>query len=495
MQSLSIKTFGTAAATVFALGVLGGAALTACDQNVKFTIFRAKLDTVRAGMAQYTQPGAGGAQCVIDEDRVDVAMLPLYTRRDQDLGRTVKELLVPGDLLAGCVLRLQENLDDTAKECNVGTDDISFSLTDVHLLSSAEDAGVVHKGVCCGAGCIDSESVTAVDDCAAAYGEGWACNQNRNVCEHDFSMNALTLEFDPVGELGEDRLVAMVMDNSGTLRGDLDGVPDPSKATDRTTDGRQDFRIAAAKNFAASLSPSADQVALYTYDTAGITGVAQQTKTGHCLDFADDGWVAAGHDCVGESILNLNTQVAVGTGSPIWDAVVRASQDLRARKNATGGNPIMVVFADGPPDATDAALPDAIAAAQNNNADPADDIPVYVVHLDNINVMDPPTRRYADYDAIACATGGTYFYIDNAEHLNDVYQNHLPFLTRGQYTLEVGYTELKLGDAYPAHSCYAIKTQVGLTIEGVDRTLALQKTSSLTGGGAKFDSRIHVCKQ
>jgi len=59
----------------------------------------------------------------------------------------------------------------------------------------------------------------------------------------------------------------------------------------------------------------------------------------------------------------------------------------------------------------------------------------------------------------------------------------------------VGYTGLKLDAAYPAGSCYAIKTQIALTIEGEERTLALQKTSSLTGGGAKFDSRIHVCKE
>jgi hypothetical protein len=96
---------------------------------------------------------------------------------------------------------------------------------------------------------------------------------------------------------------------------------------------------------------------------------------------------------------------------------------------------------------------------------------------------------------LACATGGAYFYVDSADHLTDVYTNHLPFLTQGRYTLQVGYTMLKLGDEFPANSCYAIKTQIGLTIGGEERTLALQKTSSLTNGGAKFDSRIHVCKR
>ena len=477
--------------------VLCAVGLTSCDQNVKFTIFRAKLDDVRTGMAQYTQPDGAGAQCVLDPDRVDVGMLPLYTRRDQDLGRTVRELLVPGDLLAGCVLRLVDDLQDTAKECNVGKDDISFSLTDIHLLSSAPDAGGVQQKVCCGVGCVASDKVTAVDDCAATYGDGWTCNQNRNVCERDFAINALSFTFDPVGELGADRVVALVMDNSGSLLGyGDDGVPHPSDSTDRDTDGRQGFRIAALKGLTSALGAANDQVALYTYDTAGITGVQQQTKSGNCAEVAQDGWVAAGHTCLDETIKGLDLLVSSNpTGSPIYDAVVRAAGDLRARAAATGGNPILVVFADGPPDATDSALIDAINAAQNNNADPTDDIPVFVVHLDNIVVMDPPTGRYADYDALACATGGAYYYVDNADHLNDVYQKHLPFLTKGQYRLQVGYTELKLGDQYPAHSCYAIKTQVGLTIEGVDRTLALQKTSSLTGGGAKFDSRIHVCKE
>lgn len=471
------------------LAVTVAAGLSACDQNVKFTIFRAKLDAVRPGMSQYTQASAASGQCVVDPDRVDVGMLPLYTRRDALEGRTVKELLLPGDNLAGCVLQLSEGVPDTAKDCNVGTDDVSFSLTDIHLLTTGEER------ICCGVGCVAGAGVTVVDDCAATYGEGWSCNQNRSVCEHDFALNALSMEFDPVGDLGAGRLIALVMDNSGTLDGNLDGVPTPSRATDRTTGGSQNFRIGAAKDFVGALHPTADQVSIYTYDTAGDTGVTQQTKTGACLELAEDGWVDAGEDCVDQSIKNLDKIVSSGPGSPIWDAVIRAAGDLRARNEVTSGNAAIVVFADGPPDSEDKLLPDAIAAATNANEDPTDDIPVFVVHLDNLQVMNPPTGRYDDYDTLACATGGAYFYVDNAEHLANVYQNHLPFLTQGQYRLQVGYTGLKLDDAYPAGSCYAIKTQIALTIEGEERTLALQKTSSLTGGGAKFDSRIHVCKE
>ena len=64
-------------------------------------------------MSQYAQGAAASGQCVIDPDRVDVGMLPLYTRRDSLEGRTVKELLLPGDHLAGCVLELVEGVPDT----------------------------------------------------------------------------------------------------------------------------------------------------------------------------------------------------------------------------------------------------------------------------------------------------------------------------------------------------------------------------------------------
>ena len=178
------------------------AGLSACDQNVKFTIFRAKLDAVRPGMAQYTQPAEAPGQCVVDADRVDVGMLPLYTRRDSLEGRTVKELLLPGDNLSGCVLELVEGVPDTAKVCNVGTDDVSFSLTDIHLLTTGEDR------ICCGVECVAGTGITVVEDCAATYGEGWSCNQNRSVCEHDFELSALSMEFDPVGQLGDSRLIA-----------------------------------------------------------------------------------------------------------------------------------------------------------------------------------------------------------------------------------------------------------------------------------------------
>ena len=463
---------------------VGGGAGPDCPTAVRFEVFRAKLNELRFG-----------GTCVKSARRADLGLLPLSTRRDADSGRTVKDLVLPGDLLAQCTLRVNEG-PDSHGICNLGHEDVGLSLGAAQLTAEAGEGAGERQAVCCGVGCVQAGDVKVVEDCAAAYGEGWDCNQNRNLCEHRLEVGALGLSFEPVGDLDQARRLALVMDNSGSLLGyDGDGIPNPAQATDRTTDGRQGFRIAAARDLQGALQPD-DEMAVYTYDGAGDTGVKLMTETGPCARAGEDGWVQAGDDCLVETILGLDQVVSPdGTGSPIYDAVVRAADDLRSRDAQRGAASVIVVFADGPPDGADANVSGAIAATVGDPGPTEDDIPVFVVHLDNTVVMDPPTGRFADYEALACATGGAYFHIQSADHLADAFAAHLPVRLLGRYDLRLDLSALDDRAAYPADACYAVKTHVTMALEGVERTLALQKVSSLTGGGAKFDSRIHICTE
>ena len=451
-----------------------------CLPMVKFTIFRAKLAGVRAGMARYAQPNGGGPRCVVDEDALDLSVMPTYMIRDRDLGRTRKVLLRPEDALGQCVLRMGEARDEPGV-CFLGTDDVALSQTRASLESQAGEP------ICCGAACPDDGI-----DCDT-LGDGWACDDGLGRCHQDLSMNTLSVDFHGLGARDEPRLLALVMDNSGSLDGSDDGAPDPTRATDRTADGRQDFRIAAARELASSLGAS-DEVALYTFDTAGAAGVISRTAVAGCG--GDSGFAGAVDDCLGEAILGLGRATAASAGSPAWDAVTRAVEDLRGRKSAAQGRgaPAIVLFTDGPADGSAATAAEAIAAARGEEADPDDDIPVFVVHLDNVVVMAPATGRHADYEEIACATGGAYYRVESADHLHDAFGNHLPLQLQGSYTLRLGYSEMKLADSFPTDSCYAIAADVSVTIDGVEVSVSLSRRSSLIGGGAPFDTRMHVCK-
>ena len=91
-------------------------------------------------------------------------------------------------------------------------------------------------------------------------------------------------------------------------------------------------------------------------------------------------------------------------------------------------------------------------------------------------------------------TGGSYFYLTNPDHLHDVYVEHLQFLTRGRYSLKVGYEQLKVDPSFPS-ACYAINAQLSMTVEKERNSLTLSARSSIrSSGGAQFDTRIYVCK-
>ena len=67
-------------------------------------------------------------------------------------------------------------------------------------------------------------------------------------------------------------------------------------------------------------------------------------------------------------------------------------------------------------------------------------------------------------------------------------------LSSGRYRLKVGYEELNLGGSYPAGACYAVRTDVQVTIEAEERTLSLTRRGTRRSGGALFDTRVFVCK-
>ncbi len=203
-----------------------------------------------------------------------------------------------------------------------------------------------------------------------------------------FAMSAKAIRFQPIAPSGQRRRVALVMDNSGTVRGHLNGVPNPSLATDRTTDGRQDFRIAAAWNFVSGLDGVGDRLAIYTYDSTGPAGVANTTASDAC-------------------------------------------RGARRIRSPSAGR----------------------------------------------------RRRWR-----GCDTGGGYFRTVSAEHLNDAFQNHLVYASRGRWIVEADHADL------PSDGCFAIETAVELTIGAVTNGTSLHERVSGTGTGPRFDARIHVCQ-
>ena len=295
-----------------------------------------------------------------------------------------------------------------------------------------------------------------------------------------------------MGEGAPGRAVALLMDNSGTLKGRGDDcVPNPPEATDRRPDGTEDSRIAAAKDLVWALDDGADFVGLYTFDTAGSSGVQSVTEVE--LSAAGTQGFVSDLDSVEDVVLKISRHVACGAGSPVWDAVVRAADDLRELATSRRLDPVIVLFTDGAPDSSDAQLSDAIEAVVGDPGKPEDDIPVFLAHLDNTSVMDPPVGRYEAYETLACVSGGAYFHLDDPSKLDQLFMQHLPYATAGRYWLEVGYEELKLGDEFPSDACYAIRTDLKLTVQGTERILTLDVRAA-AGKGAQFDTRIHVCK-
>ncbi len=466
---------------LFAVTAVGG-----CDQNVKFSIFRSSLAQVRAGGSQYSQE-APGSQCQLNTRELDISLLPLTTTRDRK-----EELLRPGHLLSDCTLELLEGEDDGGGSCYLGTDDIVLSGSRVHLTElNGEPA-------CCGPLCKDPDDPDDTGDLpnppagCESLGEGWECNADRAVCRHGLTMKALHLDYVPLGDDSQPRAVAVLMDNSGTLKGrGPDCVPEPSEATDRTPGGTEDSRIAAAKDFVFALDSGRDLVGLYTFDTAGSSGVQSVTEVE--MNAAGTRGFVSNLPGVEDAILELGKRVACGPGSPVWDAVVRGADDLREITASRRLNPVIVLFTDGPPDASDAQLSDAIEAVVADPAKAEDDIPVFVVHLDNVGVMDTPAGRYKPYEKLACVSGGAYFRLEDPSKLSQLFTLHLPYATAGHYRLGTSYEELTLGDEFPSGACYAIRTDLKLKVGRTEKILTLDIRAS-RGKGAEFDTRIHVCK-
>lgn len=470
-----MTTRPTLAACV-ALAVVGA---SSCDQNVKFSVSQSPLTALRAGGSRYAQEGGGAAQCAVNDELIDIGLLPLAPTRGGD-----DRLLEPGSTLTDCTLELAEGRGDADGFCYLGTDDVAFKLTKVQLTTYEGDA------VCCTRSCAAPHPVGGCE----ALGEGWACNEDRNECEYDkFSLKAISLDWVPVGDSGVGRAVALLMDNSGTLAGKgEDGVPVPENATDQST-GQVDNRIAAAKDFVYALSEGTDRIGVYTFDTAGASGVQSVTEV-EANAGASRGFIGSLR-LAEEAILKLGSREASGEGSPVFDAVVEAVTDLRTPEAAAGRNPVIVLFTDGKEHSSEADV-DAAIEAVLGGPEPADDIPVYVVHLDNVLVMNPIVGRYEPFVRLACVSGGAYFRLEDAAKLGNVFRDHLPFLTRGRYELDASYAMLSAGpesDVFPGDACYGIETQVSMTVEGVDKTVTLSKQAG-AGKGARFDTRPHVCK-
>lgn len=149
--------------------------------------------------------------------------------------------------------------------------------------------------------------------------------------------------------------------------------------------------------------------------------------------------------------------------------IITANEDL---------NPVIVLFTDGTEGQGDTSVK-SLAEVQGDLVEA--NVPVIVIHLQprNPDYPEEVRGRSAEYQALACATGGEYLFVERAEQLSDERTSNLQTIVtnrvRGIWRLRTGTT---LGEA-PARR-YLLSTEVTATVD--DRARSYSVTQARDAG-------------
>jgi len=231
--------------------------------------------------------------------------------------------------------------------------------------------------------------------------------------------------------------VIVLMDNSGSLRGNHVGGLDRTTATDP-----QDVRIAAVQSFAFRLldaEPGIASVCLMTAGGEGPAGVRFEPSRDSCFVSTEKAL---------SDVVRTTTLTAWG-GSPIWDAMALAAETL-----GDTGRRSLLLFVDGPDDAS---LYESSGSTRRLMRDAG--VTVHVVHLDG-----DASGPNADFSRLACATGGSYQYVADPLDLREPFIGVADTLP-GHYELALQLGTLA-SDELPT-GAYTLSSTGVVSIDGV----------------------------
>lgn len=293
----------------------------------------------------------------------------------------------------------------------------------------------------------------------------------------------------------QNKLVVLVMDHSGSLSGidPIVGRPDSTLRTDY-----RDERISFFDQLVGGL-PSDYFVSLVKMNDRGanITQCAAAEACGIPERVCSNPTKNRDSVKCGLRSLQFNEQGL----TPMNETLKRAMESiirLNADPSRTNDplNPVVVVFSDGTEDgdpsgdlfAEDGAGP---LYQQGVNGQP---VPIIFVHLGaprTSRFYEQPSGRSRDFQRLACATGGEYFFLeDPAEFLNNgdlktIVLNRIEGIWRLLSDTSLSYEPFESGG-------YLMSTSVTVSLAGEERTRALQQ--NVESGGAVKDSRVWMVK-
>jgi len=475
--------------TALLLGIAALAVIGGCDNTVNIKTLTIRLQEIDPVGASYTltdEPGSVGASCDVNQDSFDLQLLLLTNTRDRNKMRLIRD----GDLLDTCTLVVGEGDDPNA--CYLNSDSITIDPAYAQRLSKS---------------CVRD---TDCDD-------GWTCHPQDKVCQAKIELSVIPVQKSPSvqdfafvvnGKVSTpdkaNRVIALVLDNSGSLRGD-DSNGDP---TQRPTDPT-DVRFAAVKTLLDSLDAEKDRVGLFSLAGTGSNAVSFDSLSHGGEEFTGGGFYSLSQEKEGQSILLRSIEDLAAArengGTPIWDGIAEAAQQLRDNADLDNEIPSIIVFTDGykkqdlPRDAgageeygsaaTSATLGDVLAVVQDDDQP----IPVYIVHLENTSVVTTAFGRDRKLEELACASGGAYYRVEQPSDVKGPFDKFLQYVSFGHYLMRVSYQDLQSG-RFPAGEDYAIHAVFSMKLENRTKTFTLGRGQVIQDSQRTFDTRVFVTK-
>ena len=300
--------------------------------------------------------------------------------------------------------------------------------------------------------------------------------------------NGLRFEY-PGGEerKRDKKLVVLVMDNSGSIRG-LDPVtdrPQPALATDQ-----RDERITFFRQLVQNLDKNHYVSLVKMNDRGG--NIAECSTEEACAD--------RGRVCSNPTV--NRDPVICGLGAleynefgltPMNQTLKQVMTSIIDIPDNQDLNPVVIVFTDGleSGDMSGDMMAEGQALDIYKRGVNGKPVPLLFVHLQASRSSTFPQGRSADLQRMACETGGEYFFLEDASgfHNGSDLQQAVQNRISGVWRL---LTETSLG--YPAFDPggYLLSTSMTVTLGGKTRSRALQKSNQ--GSGASDDSRLWLNK-
>jgi Mg-chelatase subunit ChlD len=301
---------------------------------------------------------------------------------------------------------------------------------------------------------------TQTDAGSALNGDGFVEHWSETGLRHPVDLTAESVEFLSPGNAetsARPRLVVFLIDHSGSLAGiDRTGRFEAGTETDRN-----DQRVTFFRQLLATL-PATDQVSLVWFDAIPRILSEYATPT---LD----------RDVIAQGLEN-QVQFGETRGTDLAQAL-EATFDAVIQSNHTV-SPVVVLFTDGVED--EASLD--LSVATDRYAQRG--VPIIVLDLQGKAGGELALGRDRKLSDLACATGGDYIYLQNAEELTTS-ATLLPLVVNrlaGAWKLR---TAVDLG-ALPATDDLLLSTVLSVSLGGVERSFALEDASPPTDARGWF---------